>query len=58
MKKTKKVKTIRQIKSKAQWKLYWQLAQFAKDLNNLPDAAAIRKDRPKPLPHLLLDLVF
>jgi hypothetical protein len=45
-------------KSKRQCKLYHQLGIFAKNLNQLPDAQAVLKDRAKSAPVHLVPMVF
>ncbi|MEO7213886.1 MAG: hypothetical protein ABIX36_13845 [Mucilaginibacter sp.] len=41
-----------------QWKLHQQIAQFAQDLDRLPDAREARLNKPRSAPQHLLPMVF
>ncbi|MBD1362582.1 hypothetical protein IDJ77_02060 [Mucilaginibacter sp. ZT4R22] len=41
-----------------QWKLYQQIAHFAKDLDRLSDAQEVRQNPPRSAPQQLLPMVF
>ncbi|WP_311947093.1 hypothetical protein [Mucilaginibacter terrae] len=41
-----------------QWKLHYQLAKFANELDRLPDAAQAIRARPRSVPADLLPMVF
>jgi hypothetical protein len=57
MKTTGNERLIRQ-RNQQQWKLHQQLAQFAKDLDRLPDAQEARLNRPRSAPQKLLPMIF
>jgi hypothetical protein len=50
--------SIRLPQTERQWQLYQQLAQWAQQLERLPDAEEIRKDRKQTVPIPLLPMVF
>ena len=41
-----------------QWRLHQDIGLFAKGLDRLPDAAAVRKDRQRSAPRHMVDMVF
>ncbi|MNY56125.1 hypothetical protein D3C86_1921700 [compost metagenome] len=45
-------------KNKKQWKLYQQLGKFAKDMDRLPDAHEVQKNKARSAPLQLLPMVF
>ncbi|MDN3584618.1 hypothetical protein [Mucilaginibacter flavus] len=47
-----------QQRKQPQWKLHQQIAQFAKDLDRLPDAQEVRQNPPRSAPLHLLPMVF
>jgi hypothetical protein len=56
--KQRKAKLIKQDKYSKEWKLYYRIAGFAEELNRLPDAAQIKKDKLKAAPLNLIGMVF
>ncbi|WP_158828976.1 hypothetical protein [Mucilaginibacter lacusdianchii] len=45
-------------RTRAQWKLHRQIAANLNDLDRLPDAQAVRENRPRAAPRHLLPMVF
>jgi hypothetical protein len=45
-------------KSKRQWQVYQQLLVYAKELNRLPDARQVSRDRKTCAPQDMLPLIF
>lgn len=41
-----------------QWHIHQYIGQFARELDRLPDAAQLRKDRQKSAPLNMVDMVF
>lgn len=58
MKSNKVTGRIERPRTKQQWKLYQQIGAFAEDLNRLPDAQEVRKNKPQSAPITLLPMVF
>jgi hypothetical protein len=56
--KNRKAKLIKQDKYAKEWKLYYRIAGFAEELNRLPDAAEIKKDKLKTAPLQLIEMIF
>jgi len=46
------------LKNKRLCKLYEQLSQFALNLDKLPDAQEVRRDKPMAVPQSELSMVF
>lgn len=58
MKKKRKVKIIKIRQYSDQCYLHNQIAEFARNLNRIPDAAEVRKEKTRSAPVTTLDMVF
>ncbi|MBE9599864.1 hypothetical protein [Pedobacter sp. MC2016-24] len=45
-------------KNNEQWYLHQKIGKFLLDLDNVQDLAAIQKNKPRPAPLQLLNLIF
>jgi len=56
--KTDKTNGLIKERTQPQWKLHQQIAQFAKDLDRLPDAQEARTNNLRSAPQYLVPMVF